>query len=167
MVTTSSSDDPVEMVVEILSADLTEYTLDPPDIFRMWDLDPQQRLKNPDPAVYVWSPTPGSEDRFSADGSLLTDSRTVECMIMTYDEAKTHRYAEDIIDILGNYIDDNANLTLFEDVDPSVPSDERGEHIFGESNHYIMTVELDTQRLRFTGQIEDATFDFVFSGGFA
>ena len=167
MVTTSDTDDPVAFVVEVLSADTNTWTLDAPDVFAMWDVDPQQRLKNPDPTIYVWSPTPGSEDRFSADGSLLTDSRTVECMIMGFDNAAVHRYAEETIDILGSYVDDNANLTLYEDVDPTVASDERGEKLYGESNHYIKTVEVETQRLRNTGKLEDTTFDHTFDAGFA
>ena len=152
MSVTTNTDDPVEMVVDILSGTPdSDYTLDPPDIFEMWEVDPQQRLKKPDPAVYVWSPTPGTIDRFSADGDLQIDGRIIECMILTYDKSETHRYAEDIVDIMGDYVDDNADLTIQEDIDPTGVEDNRGDKIRGRSDHYLMTVEIATERLRTTG----------------
>jgi len=145
----TDSDDPVDAFRTILSEIKRQnFRLPKPDVYAMWDIDPQQRLKNPDPTAYIWSPTGGSLDRFSSDGDLLTDSRTVEIMVMTYSEAETHRYTEDIIEIIGRYIDDNSELTVYEDIDAVGVSDERGDHIFGESNHYINTIEIETQRLR-------------------
>jgi len=149
----SDSDDPVEMVYDILSATPSDwFTLTTPEVYRMWDVDPQQRLKNPNPAVYVWSPTPGTIGRFSADGDLLDDQRSVECLIMTYDKAETHRYTEDIIRIIARFVDDNANTTVFEDVDPTNVEDLRGDKIRGRSDHYINTIELETRRLRDSGR---------------
>lgn len=145
----TDSDDPVDAFRTILqNVRAQDYGLPSPDIYAMWEVDPQQRLKNPDPTVYVWSPTPGSLTRFSADGDLTTDTRTVELMVMTYDAAQTHRYTESLIDIIGDYVDDNANLTVYEDVDVDTVADGRGDHIFGESDHYINTIEISTARLR-------------------
>jgi len=145
----TDSDDPVDAFRTVLrNIREQDYNAPKPDIYAMWEVDPQQRLKNPDPTVYVWSPTPGSLDRFSADGDLTTDERTVELMVMTYDSALTHRYTESLIDIISNYVDDNANLTVYEDVDVDTVADERGDHIFGESDHYINTIEISTARLR-------------------
>jgi len=150
----TDSDDPVDAFKIILQEVRSQaYALSRPDVFAMWEVDPQQRLKKPDPAVYVWSPTAGSLDRFSADGDLTTDSRTVELMVMTYSASATHRYTENIIDIVGDYVDDNAQLTVYEDVDVDTVADERGDHIFGESDHYINTIEISTSRLRTTNNV--------------
>jgi len=152
MSVSTSTDDPVDMVKTILTdtAD-TDYTLAPPDIFAMWEVDSQQRLKNPDPTVYVWSPTAAAINRFSADGDTLIDERTVECMVLTYSDSETHRYVEDIVDIMGDYIDDNADLTIQEDIEPSSIDDNRGDKLYGNSDHYIMTIEIETERLRASG----------------
>jgi len=145
----TDSDDPVEAFRTIFAGIKRQnFRLPKPDVFAMWDVDPQQRLKKPDPALYVWSPTTGAIERFSADGDLHTDTRTVEIMVVTLDESQTHLYTEDIIDILKRYTDDNADLTIYEDVDPTTVEDNRGDNIYGKSDHYIMSVELETQRLR-------------------
>jgi len=145
----TDSDDPVEAFRTIFAGIKRQnFRLPKPDVFAMWDVDPQQRLKKPDPALYVWSPTTGAIERFSADGDLHTDTRTVEIMVVTLDESQTHRYTEDIIDILKRYTDDNADLTIYEDVGPTTVEDNREDNIYGKSDHYIMSVELETQRLR-------------------
>jgi len=72
---------------------------------------------------------------------------------MTYSASATHRYTENIIDIVGDYVDDNAQLTVYEDVDVDSVADERGDHIFGESDHYINTIEISTSRLRTTNNV--------------
>jgi len=151
---TTDSDDPVDAFRTILQEVRSQaYALTRPDVYAIWEVDPQQRLNKPDPAVYIWSPTPGNFDRFSADGQLTTDTRNVELLVMTLSESKTHRYTESIIDIVGDYVDDNADLTVYEDVDVDTVSDERGDKLFGETDHYINTIEFSTARLRETDSL--------------
>lgn len=149
MSVSSSSNDPTQVVVDILSG-FTGWTNATPEVHRMNEKTQTYRESNPDPALYVWSPTGGDIRRFSADGDQMRQIQRVEVDVWTLDSSDTFDYFEDVIDLFDDYLNDQEQNTVFHRVEPTNSEDFRPQKRADKTDHYIMTVEIQTRRLRDT-----------------
>ena len=150
----TSADHHVQAVIDLLeNADATEWTPDPPDIRNYWDDAQSERGPGAgQPAVaYVWSPADTSLDRFSMDGTKFRQNDTVEVQFWSLDEQEPVQLQSDAVDILSQYLDDNKVQTPYTDVAPTSTADYREQTPARTTDHYIMSVTVDTDGLSDTG----------------
>lgn len=151
---TTSAEHHVQAIIDLLdAADASEWTPDPPDVRRYWD--DAQSEKGPgggQPAVaYVWSPADSTLDRFSIDGTKFRQTNTVEVQLWSLDEQEPVQLQNDVVEILSGYLDDNKTETPYSDVAPTSVSDFREQKPARITDHYIMSVVIDTDGLSDTG----------------
>lgn len=148
-VTTASNQ--VEAVIDLLEAAPTaEWNVtNDPTVKHYWDDAQSERGPGADqPAIlYVWSPTGSTLDQFSIDGEQQDRSDSVEIQIWSLDEAETRQLQSDVRYVLSAYIDDNKMQTTFHTVRPSGTNDFRAQNQYRRTDHYIMSVEIDTRGL--------------------
>lgn len=148
MSATSSATDSVETVYDLLDgAQSSVWTNADPEVHHMWDVSARGRENNNDPSLYVWSPVEGDLSRFSADGDHLIDNQVVEISVWTLDSINTTEYAEDVIDLLGDYIEDNEDKITFRNIAPTSVNDLRAEHVTRNTDHYIIAIQVDVDGL--------------------
>lgn len=125
----------------------------PPNVRSYWDDAQNEKGPGADqPAViYVWSPVDSTLERFSIDDGELRENNTVEIQIWTLDEQEAVTLSNDIVEILSKYMADNKDRTPYAEVQPSGLSDFREQKNARMTNHYIMSVEIDTDGLITTG----------------
>jgi hypothetical protein len=148
------SADHVEQILTLLQdAPDTDWTPDTPTIKRYWDDARSERGPGADqPGVlYVWSPTTSSLDRFSMDGTRFDRTDTVEVQIWALDAAESQQLQSDAADILGETIDDNAVNTPYSTVEPTGLNDFREQKPARQTDHYVMSVEVEARGLDETG----------------
>ena len=150
---TSSESFPVETTEDILSQTTdSEWTNDKPDrIDFLWNYDHNDRVNYPNPALYVYSPTESTNEKFSIDGNRYIDNASVEIIVMTLDALKTKQYAKDAVQLFTEYFDDNNDKTNFIEISPDTDADLRNEHVAGTTDHYLSTVELSYLDLKDSG----------------
>lgn len=148
----STSDFAVETCVDLLDGEAAAtWTNTTPEVHKLHDLTPRARENNSDDAVYVWSPAETNFERFSADGDNLLQDDTVEIVVATLDETRTARLIEDVVDVMGQYIDDNETDTTFHSVEPSAAADDRAETVVRSTQHFTGTVTVSTDAFRTAG----------------
>lgn len=141
----------VETVVRLLTTEPdSTWTHGAVEVFQWQETDAKGR-QGIDRGLFVWSPAETSLDRFSADGDHLDQGDTVEIVIGTYGETETARLIEDVIDVMGQYIDDNHQNVNFRTVEPSAATDDRANTILRKTDHYTGTVTVNLENLRPTG----------------
>lgn len=152
MSATSASTDAVTMVVDLLSgATASTWTGDPPSVNFQWDVSQQARENDPDPALYVWSPTEGALDAFDAEYSAIDQTDLVEVSCWTTAAAGTDALANDVVDFLSEYGNDNEQNTAFHRIRPIALVDNRAEKVVRRTDHYVTTVQVECQLFRSTG----------------
>lgn len=151
MSATSSSTEPVDMVVDLLDgAAVGQWTNASPDVFYLEDVPQADRGPSQDqPAhLYVWMPAGGPIEGLSGDWTSTTEQNTVEIQVWSLDRGECAVYKEDVINFLSLYANDNEENTLFHRVRPSNQDDMRGQNQARRTNHFVMTVEVDCRKLR-------------------
>lgn len=150
---TTTNTDPVLGVKEILEGaeDFGIWNQDPPEIRKQWNWSPDQRENSKDPAIYLWSPIEGETPAFDAEYSHVDEFNTVECSVWTLDENATISYADRIIDLFGEYANDNELRTPFNRLRPDNPSDLRSEKIATKTDHYVTNIQIGVRRFREAG----------------
>ena len=150
------SDTHVETIVDLLqSADTAEWTPDTdPVIKRYWDDTQAERGPGADqPAIcYVWSPTGSTLEQFSMDGTKRDRTDSVEVQVWSLDELETRQLQADVDQILSGFLDDNAVTTPFSTVETTGVNDFREQTSARRTEHYIMSVEIDTRGLDTSGK---------------
>lgn len=159
-----------QVIIDLLeNADSTEWTPTTPTVKHYWDDAQSERGPGADmPAIlYVWSPTGSTLDRFSVDGERFDRTDTVEVQAWSLDETETRQLQANVVDILSQYLDDNETLTPYTDVAPVGTEDFREQKPARTTDHYVMSVEVETQDLQLTDYVEDSAFTLFFDAGFA
>jgi len=149
---TTSADHHVAAIIDLLAAATTWTPATDPTIKRYWDDAQSERGPGADqPAIlYVWSPTGSTLDRFSMDGDDFRRNETVEVQAWSLDETETEQLQRDITDILSQYLDDNKTETPYTDVAPVNEEDFREQKPARTTDHYVMSVEVETDGLQDT-----------------
>jgi hypothetical protein len=119
-----------------------------PEVYKLHNISTQERENNPNPALYVWSPTETSFERFSADGNRLIRDGSVEIIVASLDPATTVNLTQDTVDVLGNYIADHHDKTDLRTVEPESATDDRASTVFRHTDHYTGTVSVSSQVLQ-------------------
>ena len=144
----------VQAIIDLLeNADSTEWTpATDPVVKQYWDDAQSERGPGADqPAIlYVWSPTGSSLDRFSMDGDDFDRSDTIEVQAWSLDETVVEQLQADVVDILSQYLDDNKVQTPYHDVAPVNTEDFREQKPARSTDHYVMSVEVETRTLEDT-----------------
>lgn len=150
MSVSSSSSDPVQAIFDLLDG-FTGWTEPAPEVRKQWNWSPDQRENTKDPALYVWSPVEGSLEAFDAEYSHIDDTQTVEINIWTLDPDTVDSYANDVIQFLSEYGNDNESNTVFHRIRPNSVNDLRQEKIARKTDHYVITVTTELRFFRETG----------------
>jgi hypothetical protein len=148
-----------------LKADARAAIVDILDTFNVWpcatpriefteDVPHKGKENYPDPAIYVATEGSDTVERFSADGDSLQERKTVSLDIWVLDSCNeqtpasiAEEYRRRVINILSAYMNDNFDRTEFHNIEPVASTDFRQEHIARQTDHYIYTVEVETERL--------------------
>lgn len=123
-----------------------------PEVYFQWELTRREKTANPDPALYVWSPTDGALPAFDMEYSSVVEDRFVTVQIWTLDATESAEYQEDVIDYLSEFGRDNTTQTTWNTVRPSNTTDLRNEKAANMTDHYVTEVQIDLMRYRETGQ---------------
>lgn len=150
----TNADHAVQNVINLLeNADPTEWTPETPNVHRYWDVAQSEKGPGADQPgeIYVWSPTGSDLEQFSIDGNRYDQTDTIEVQIWTLDDVEVQQLQADVTRILSGYLDDNAVDTPYSTVKPTTENDFREQKMAQHTDHYIMSVELDTRGLSNTG----------------
>lgn len=150
---TTTQTDPVDAIQDLLDGAPTSTwgTTQDPDVFR-WD-EVAQTERGPGqgqpPHLYVWQPTGGPIERFSADGVLLWEPDSpVEVWAYSLDEIDTKTLAQDVINFIDDYLDDQEENTPFVDIQPTMVEDFREQKVTRRTDHYVYRVEIMLESFR-------------------
>lgn len=149
MSATSTSDDPVQTVVDLLngtaSGDYPNGTK-PDPIEKQWDSAQRTKMNRQGTAAYVWSPDPGTQDSLSAASETKDQDETVGVDVWGTDAATTNTVAGDVISILEDYWNDRSDNTEFDRIRPEGTDDRRAEAVAIGADHYVVSVEIQLRR---------------------
>jgi len=135
--------------------DLLEQTYNWPDakpeVKRAESVPWKSRENTIKPRIYVQKPTSDELDRFSADGSDLTEDETVRFDIWIVDGDNpaelARQYRNQVVNRLYKYSNDNYSNTEFQYIQPTNSTDFRAQTSSRQTDHYIYTIEVDMHRL--------------------
>jgi hypothetical protein len=154
MSVTSSSDDPVQAVIDLLSGTSSSNWPNGPKptyIETSWETDYQTKANRADPAVYVRSPEDGTIESFSARSTIKDESETVVAAVWATDDSTASDIAGDVVSILEDYWNDRQANTQFHRIRPRRVNDARQEHVARQTDHYTITVRVHLRRERSIG----------------
>jgi hypothetical protein len=84
------------------------------------------------------------------DGDDFRRNDSVEVQAWSLDETEVEQLQRDITDILSQYLDDNKTETPYTDVAPVNEEDFREQKPARTTDHYVMSVEVETDGLQDT-----------------
>lgn len=120
------------------------------------------------PAIcYVWSPTTTTLERFSRDETEFDQSDTVEVQVWSLYPNEAKQLQSSVAFILSKYLDDNRVNTPYSDVAPTGKNDFREQKPARSTDHYVMSVEIETRGLSPTREINGTAFESGFDSPFA
>jgi hypothetical protein len=149
MSATSSADDPVQTVVDLLKGtDSSNWPngTKPTYIERRWDVDFETKTNRADPAVYVHSPEDGTHEQLSAAGEHKLQQETVAAEIWAVDETDHGTVTSDVRAILEGYWNDRSGNTTYDRIRPQTGDDRRQEHIARRTDHYVTSIRIELHR---------------------
>ena len=124
-------------------------------VIEFWDsVTHKARENQTNPTIYVHSAGEGGLSRFSADRGTLEESKTVLASVWVLGDSKrqarknARQYRDAVVRIFKSYMNDNFRDTEFHNIEPVNATDFRSQHIPRQTDHYIYTVEIETERLR-------------------
>ena len=147
---TNSIQDPVDMVVDLLeqSADADYQNGKPARIGEIEEYSYNDRTNFSEPALYVWSPTPTNREKFSADGDHTLEDGTVEILVYVLENrALCRQYQRDVANFLAQYYDRIPDMEQHA-IEPGDLEDLRNEHTTDQTDHHVMSVEVEPRLLR-------------------
>jgi len=166
MSASTSENHHVEAIIDLLQQATAWTTTLDPEIRPYWEDAQSEKGPGADqpPVAYVWSPVDSSLDRFSMDTEYRV-TNTVEIQFWSLDESEPVVLLNDAISILSQYLDDNKIRTPYTDVQPTAASDYREQKQARVTDHYLTSLEVDTDGLQ--NEYDSTTaFDFRFTAGF-
>jgi len=151
----TNEETPVEAIADLLEQATTSTwnTTQDPAVYKWWERSQSERGpgQGQPPELYVSSLTGAPIDRISADGALLQEEPTVEVWVYTLSESDTAQLARDVIQFMGEYMDDQEQNGPFVDVVPSNVEDFREQKLRQKTDHFVYQVEISLERLSNTG----------------
>jgi hypothetical protein len=161
----------VQAIIDLLEAATdSEWTpTTTPNVRRYWDDAQSERGPGADqPAIlYVWSPTGTPLEQFSRDATQYDKTDTVEIQAWSFDATESRQLQTDVTRILSKFLDDNKDNTPYNTVRPTGQEDFREQKPARTTDHYVMSVEVDTRGLSPTRDIDATAFELTFDGPFA
>jgi len=149
-----TSSEPVETVQEILSDyPDTAWSNETPNVFFNWEQSFSEKGpgQGQPPELFVWSPVDADITQLTADGQYLEEDHTVEVQCWTLNESKTWQLARDVIQIFGEYLDNQQGVSDFLTLPPTSSSDLRADKQARRTEHYVSLVEVAPLKLSDTG----------------
>ena len=149
----TSAEHHVEVITDLLqNASASEWTPQTPTVKNYWDDAQNERGPGADmPGIlYVWSPTGSSLEQFSMDGTRFDRGDTVEVQAWSLEATETRQLQDDVVDILSQHLDDNETQTPYTTVEPVGTEDFREQKPARTTDHYVMSVEIETRDLQDT-----------------
>lgn len=170
---TINATNPVDAVKEMLS-ESSNWSNTAPTVRYLWADAPSERGPGDgqSPIIYVWSPTNTDVERFSSDADQNDETSSVEVVIFTLESGDSgllnKQYQSDVVQILGEYANDNEVDSVFTDVLLTAKDDRRNEYLTRSTNYHVTTVEVEPRGLFLgasaNGTIFDAEFESPFVG---
>ena len=124
-------------------------------VIEFWDsVTHKARENQTNPTIYVHSAGEGGLSRFSADRGTLEESETVLASVWVLGDSKrqarknARQYRDAVVRIFKSYMNDNFRDTEFHNIEPVNATDFRSQHNPRDTDHYIYTVEIETERLK-------------------
>ncbi len=154
MSATSTESESVDAIKDLLEKQSSSaWTNSDPSIFYNWETAFSEKGPADDqPAeLYVWQPVDTSIEKLSADGTYLDEDHTVEVQIWTLEEQTTQVYMRDVIQIFGEYLDRQQDVSEFIGIEPTAARDLRSDSVRRRTSHYIATAELSPRKLSEAG----------------
>ena len=150
----TTSTDPKQAAIDIIKA-IGKWPGDTPLVKPSEQVPHKTKENTLQPAVYIHKPTVGEIERFSADRLDTVETETVNLTIWilegtnnTNPETLARQYRTTLVNLFSEYMNDNFKRTEFHNIEPTGSTDFRQEHIARQTDHYIYTVEIETERLR-------------------
>lgn len=150
---TTTKDDPVDAIHDLLQNAGTSVwnTTQDPTVHRWHDRAEGERGPGDGqpPELYVWQPSGGPIERFTADGALLWEpGAPVEVWAFSLDESEVKTLTDDVINFIDDYLDDQEQNTPFVDIQPTSVEDFREQKPRRVTDHYVYRVLVDLERFR-------------------
>jgi len=138
-----------------VTSGVNPWSVDPPTVKQYWDDAQGERGPGADqPGIcYVWSPTTSTLERFSRDKDKFEQENNVEVQMWSLDKTVTQQLQADVTKILSKYLDDNEINTPYSDLAPVGENDFREQKPARQTDHYVMSVEIETTGLSDTGNV--------------
>ena len=155
MSATSNDPQPVNAILELLqNSDPSVWPNSTKPTAKHYYADPQGDrgpAADQPPILYVWNPTDGDIESFSADNSFQVENLAVEIQVWTLDESESTPYQRALAQFMSEYARDNYSRTDFHELAPNTQGDYRHETPARQTNHYVTTLEVSTSDLQATG----------------
>jgi len=100
----------------------------------------------PNPALYVYTPSDASIDKFGIEGESFNQTITIEILVMTLEATETQAYISETAELITQLYDDNTANSNFHRFGNINLADLRNEHVPQQTDHYIGTVTFEIQR---------------------
>lgn len=149
-VPTSTSADPVETVVDLLSDDDATWAngTEPSIVETYWTSDAAMKINRADDAIYVRSPEIGDWTFLSAEQEDKDERQTVAAEVWSTEQSRHDDMVGDAIAILEDFVDSttaNAN-TEWRKITPQSENDMRQDHVVRRTDHYVTQIIIELRR---------------------
>jgi len=154
MSVTSSESEPVDAVKDLLEQqDSSNWTNQAPVIEYVHEVPFSEKGPGDgQPAeLFVWQPVDSDISKLTAEGRYLDEDHNVEVQIWTLTESETMEYARDVIQIFGDFLDTQKNVSEFITLPPTSTRDLRSDKLPRKTSHYLATVEISPRKLSEAG----------------
>jgi hypothetical protein len=118
----------------------------PERIDPIWEYSHNDRMNFPNPALYVYTPSDASIDKFGIEGESFNQTITIEILVMTLESTETQAYLSETAELITQLYDDNTANSNFHRFGNINLADLRNEHVPQQTDHYIGTVTFEIQR---------------------
>ena len=118
----------------------------PERIDPIWEYSHNDRVNFPNPALYVYTPSDASIDKFGIEGESFNQTITIEILVMTLEATETQAYISETAELITQLYDDNTANSNFHRFGNINLADLRNEHVPQQTDHYIGTVTFEIQR---------------------
>ena len=148
----SNSDDPVEIVIDILQG-YSSWTLETPTVKRWEEVAQSERGPgHGQPAeLYVLREPTQDHETLDAEGSTVTETGSVTIFTYSLDPAEAYQYNQDVIRLLEEYIRDNYQNTNLHNIEGEESNDYRAEHLTRKTDHFVDSHTVGYRDIRPTG----------------